>query len=417
VAAALREASLDAFNNLVDLCLDRDAAFLVIAGDIYDGADRGIRAQLRFRDGLGRLSDAGIATFVVHGNHDPVESGWSAVSAWPPLVTIFGSETVEAVPVHRDGKLLAVVQGISYGRRDVSENLALRFAPPAGPGIHVGVLHCNVAGSTGGHEDYSPCSLQDLRRAGLDYWALGHIHARSVLSGRPYGEEPWVVYPGNLQARSPKASEQGAKGACVVVVSGGRVGSLEFVACDRIRYATIDVDLAPFASLDVLRDALASAARAEIARAGGRSVILRAHLSGRSELHVPLRARQSLGELLASLRDDFTPGDPWAWWDRLEDASAPPIDLDDLRGGSDFAADLIAIAEELATACTEPAIVPGLEPSLPIDFLDDITSTLPKALRARAMASELSAGELLGAGLMAALDELGAGETLNQAVS
>jgi hypothetical protein len=36
VAAALREASLDAFNNLVDLCLDRDAAFLVIAGDIYD---------------------------------------------------------------------------------------------------------------------------------------------------------------------------------------------------------------------------------------------------------------------------------------------------------------------------------------------------------------------------------------------
>ena len=47
-----------------------------------------------------------------------------------------------------------------------------------------------------------------------------------LLSGRPYGDEPWVVYPGNLQARSPKPSEQGAKGAYVVTVSAGRVGSL-----------------------------------------------------------------------------------------------------------------------------------------------------------------------------------------------
>ena len=69
VAEQLREASLAAFDSLVELCLERRAAFLVVAGDVYDGPERGLRAQLRFRDGLARLSDAGISSFVVHGNH------------------------------------------------------------------------------------------------------------------------------------------------------------------------------------------------------------------------------------------------------------------------------------------------------------------------------------------------------------
>ena len=79
------------------------------------------RRQLikRFLDGLARLSEAGIATFVVHGNHDPVEAGWSAIGTWPAGVTVFGTESVDAVPVMVGGTQIAVVQGISYWRRDV----------------------------------------------------------------------------------------------------------------------------------------------------------------------------------------------------------------------------------------------------------------------------------------------------------
>src|SRR4249920_302718 len=71
VATALRDASLSAFDALVELALREQAAFLVVAGDIYDGAERGVRAQLRFLAGLRRLSDAGVQVLVVHGNHDP----------------------------------------------------------------------------------------------------------------------------------------------------------------------------------------------------------------------------------------------------------------------------------------------------------------------------------------------------------
>ena len=94
VAQELREASLAAFDAIVELCLERKAAFLVVAGDIYDGAERGLRAQLRFAAGLDLLSREGIPSFVVHGNHDPVKTGWSAVSSWPAGVTVFTSDEV-----------------------------------------------------------------------------------------------------------------------------------------------------------------------------------------------------------------------------------------------------------------------------------------------------------------------------------
>jgi exonuclease SbcD len=412
VARALREASLEAFENLVTLCLDRRAAFLVIAGDVYDGADRGIRAQLRFRDGLGRLSDAGIATFVAHGNHDPIDSGWAAVSTWPPLVTVFGTESVEVAPVVRDGRQIALVHGISYWRRDVRENLALRFSRSGGPGIEVGVLHCNV-GAAEDHDDYSPCSLDDLLRSGLHYWALGHIHSRTVLSGRPHGDEPWVVYPGNLQARSPKSSEAGAKGAVVVNVAGGRIAGIEFVACDRIRYATVEVDLTSLASIEAVRDALLQAACNEIRRADNRSIVLHARLTGRSDMHATLLRTDALSDLLESLRDEFRPDPPWCWWDRIDGAGAPVLDLLELKNGADFAGDLIALTEELVERCAVPALALGLDAELPLDLVDDITSTLPRTLRTRAMACDLRAGELLNAGLLAGLVELGVG--LNEA--
>jgi DNA repair exonuclease SbcCD nuclease subunit len=43
-----------------------------------------------------------------------------------------------------------------------------------------------------GHDAYAPCELTDLTNAGFDYWALGHVHERRVLS-----RTPWIVYPGN----------------------------------------------------------------------------------------------------------------------------------------------------------------------------------------------------------------------------
>ena len=73
VGRALNEATFQSWTNIVDLAIREGVDFVVIAGDVYDSSDRSLRAQFRFRDGLKRLSDHGIPSFVAFGNHDPAE--------------------------------------------------------------------------------------------------------------------------------------------------------------------------------------------------------------------------------------------------------------------------------------------------------------------------------------------------------
>jgi DNA repair protein SbcD/Mre11 len=342
-AARLRDASLEAWDRLVALTLERDAAFLVLAGDIYDGATRGLRAQLRFRDGLERLSRAGAHAFIVHGNHDPLD-GWSAIARWPDRVTIFGPDAVASVPVERDGRRIATVHGISYASRDVRDNLALRFRRSDAPGLHVGLLHATVTSAAGAaeHAAYSPCTLADLAAAGMDYWALGHVHQRATLREGA----PWVVYPGNLQGRSMKPSERGAKGATVVTVHGGSVTGVEFVACDGVRFAAVDTDIVELEDMGALQDAVLDAVQSAARDAGGRALLCRVRLTGTGGLSGALGEPGTLDELLRAVRDALDAAGN-AWCERIENATRPALDFERIRARGDLAAEALARADAL----------------------------------------------------------------------
>ena len=121
VARALHDATFAAYENIIEFCIDERVDALLVAGDVYDSSDRSLRAQLRFVEGLKRLDDAGIRSFVCHGNHDPLD-GWEARLDYPPGCTRFGPD-FEAVPVFEDDPERAVVHGISYPTRDVYDNL------------------------------------------------------------------------------------------------------------------------------------------------------------------------------------------------------------------------------------------------------------------------------------------------------
>lgn len=400
IAAELREASLDAFDAVIDLAIAREAAFVLIAGDVYDGAERGLRAQLRFRDGLARLSESGIESFVVHGNHDPVTTGWSAVTSWPAHAHIFPSDDVTVFAVERNGERLATVQGISYATAATTENLALRFARPAGAGIHIGLLHCNVQGVADGYDNYSPCSLEDLRRTGLDYLALGHIHQRRILAGQD-GIGPWIVYSGNTQARTPRRSEQEPKGATVVHVEESRVDHLEFVPCDQVRYLETEVSIDQIEDLGALGDALEAAAAAALEAADGRGVVLRARLSGRGQVHRDLIRADSLPDLLSSLRD-VAPSSPFCWWDAIEDETASTLDLDEIRGRGDFAADLLAVTDQVTTDA-------DLQAQVAASLLSGAPAAIAEAAKALLADPERRAHLLERAGLLA-LDKVVGGD-------
>lgn len=353
IAAALRDASLEAWDALVNLTVEERADFLVLVGDIYDGADRGVRAQLRFLHGIERLASRGITGFIVYGNHDPLD-GWSAIRRWPSNVTIFGSDGIETVPVERRGERIAYVQGVSYPRRDVAENLALRFRRTSDVGFHIGLLHCNVGRPA--HANYSPCTVGDLRNAAMDYWALGHIHKRETLSeGRP-----WIVYPGNLQGRSLKSSEQGAKGAVVVDVEDDRVAGLRFAPLDRVRSEVREINISDIVDIPELERRLATLVDELREQGEGRGLLLRVRLSGRGALHADLGRYGRLLELLSAMRASERGREPFVWWEGLADETRPTLDLETIASRKDFSAEVLAARDALlADSVQRRALIDG----------------------------------------------------------
>ncbi|MBN1106813.1 MAG: DNA repair exonuclease [Deltaproteobacteria bacterium] len=336
VAGVMRDATLHAFESVIRLCLRKKVDFLLVAGDVYDGADRNLRAQVRFRDGLVRLHEAGICSFIVHGNHDPLE-GWSSSLEWPPSVHIFGDQ-VETAGARKGDALLARVQGISYAKREERRNLSLLFGRKDAT-FHIGLLHANVGQDTG-HEAYAPCSLDDLRRAGMDYWALGHVHRARILAEGP----PTVVYPGNTQGRSVR--EAGRRGCYLVRVSEDRHVDLEFHGTEAVGWAFREVSIRDLRTEQDLLDTLEGTCRDLAGEASGRPVMARIHLTGSGPLYGSLQNQGQVSDLLKILREKGLSGSPVVWVEQVRIGVTPERDVKVLMEANDFVGELLRVSRE-----------------------------------------------------------------------
>ncbi len=349
--ALLRDATMHAWRNVVALAIAERVDFVVVAGDVFERSSPTLLGQTRFRDGLAELARAGIGSYVVHGNHDPLDgSSWAPSLAFPPEAHRFGTAPGEAVSVLRDGTELARIHGQSYPRSAVTENLAATFRRGDEP-FAIGLLHANV-GDRPGHGNYAPCSLDDLRNSGIDYWALGHIHQPGILTDAG----TLAVYCGNPQGRDP--GEMGPRGAWLVDVDAAGRARAEFRACDVVRWSSAEIQIDALetdeALLAAVRLALAEAATA----AEERSVLLNLRLTGRGALHRTLRRPGYLDDLRRVTNEDLASGGPVAWLESVVDASRPPVDLAARRAVADFAGDFLRTVESARRADrgTDPAL-------------------------------------------------------------
>jgi DNA repair protein SbcD/Mre11 len=227
-----------ALDRLVALCIDERADLLLLAGDLFDANLRDHKAGLYFVSQMLRLREHGIRVLSVRGNHD-ADSRIVLCLLLPDNVIEVGLDGPETVHLEDLG---VAVHGQSYRIRATFDNLVTRFPPPVRGALNVGLLHTSAEGRAG-HDPYAPCTLRQLYDSGYDYWALGHVHAREV-----HTRGAVVVFPGNLQGRSPR--EPGPKGATVVTVEDGRVKALEHRAVDVVRFGRVGVSVTDAASLD-----------------------------------------------------------------------------------------------------------------------------------------------------------------------
>ncbi len=260
-----------ALGRLVDLACERQVALLVIAGDIFDGDHPDARSVLYFTQQMARFTRSGGRVIFIRGNHDADQRLVQALRL-PEGVRLLDHRRPETVELPDLG---LAVHGQSFASRAVADNLA-RSYPRARPGlVNIGLLHTALDGSSGGHERYAPCSRADLEAAGYDYWALGHVHARAVVS-----EAPWIVYAGNLQGRH--VNETGAKGATLVTVAAGRIAAVEACPLDVFRFARLRIDISGAPTLEAVWRWVGEGLRQAEAEAEGRGLAVRVTLCGTS---------------------------------------------------------------------------------------------------------------------------------------
>jgi DNA repair protein SbcD/Mre11 len=316
----LQESVFESFDRIADLAVSEDADFVVIAGDVFDEGNESPRTRNRFCDTVRRM---GVPCFIAYGNHDH-NRRWDESIPLPDNATVVPAEGCSFV-FEKDGAAVASVSGASFGKRHESRDLTESVAGE--PGLFsVGVVHCSVD-APAGETDYSPCKLSEMKARGIDYWALGHIHLRAVLS-----EHPYAVYPGNIQGRSPK--ETGEKGAYVVTVRDGRVSDLTFKATQSIRWESADADITG-KSLDGLIS--------DISAKVPKGSLVRLSLKGRGDLDRMVRLDpDGFSEAVRSKTGCTVTG--------IEARTGPDMDLEARRRSGDFTASVLNAADALSQA-------------------------------------------------------------------
>ena len=300
----LQQSTFTAFDRFIDYAVKEQPDFILIVGDVYDGEDRSLRAQIRFQQGMQRLFDVGIPVFVTYGNHDHLAGNWTRVSL-TANVQVFSDE-VEQKQMTVKGKDV-FLHGFSYPQRHVREPMIEKYPSAHGEGIHIGLLHGSVAGDSA-HAVYAPFTIRELQEKNYHYWALGHIHKRQQLV-----EYPPIVYPGNLQGRHRK--EQGIKGFYDISLSSEKA-SLKFVETSDIVFTELTISCEGIEFADAWLTKCQEAIDGLVAESGSVVVeLVMEHVEGLSD---DLQGASTESEWLDVLREQYSGMEPFVWISSIE---------------------------------------------------------------------------------------------------
>lgn len=305
----IRTATRRAFENLVDFAVRESVAFVVIAGDLWDGTWPDAGPGLFFISQARRLRQAGIPVYLVKGNHD-AENTLTRDLRFPENVHVFGHVRPETMRIE---SINVAIHGQSFREKNTTLDLAGMY-PAAVPGaFNIGLLHTCLEGDER-HYAYAPASVASLAAKGYQYWALGHVHQRRGLErdGVP------IVFPGNLQGRY--IPETGPKGCELVTVDDEMRISSRFEPLDAVRWLEETVDLTGASSLDDADSLVSETLRNAKAEHGGRLLAVRLHLKGITELTAELPRGQDLRDRFTGIAIDL--GE--IWLERISIETLPP---------------------------------------------------------------------------------------------
>jgi DNA repair protein SbcD/Mre11 len=371
----IRGATRRALANLVELAIAERVAFVLFAGDLYDGDWKDYNTGLFFAMQMTKLREAGIQAFIIAGNHDAA-SQVTRYLRLPENVTMFSVQQPETV---RLAACDVAIHGQGFGKRAVTDDLSAAYPDPDPRLFNIGLLHTSVDGREG-HEPYAPCSLGGLLSKGYHYWALGHVHAREILY-----RDPWVVFPGNIQGRHVR--EVGPKGCTLVTVRHDQVVSVDHRDLDVLRWLICNVDVSGARTGDDVVEHVRQALVRQLADGSDRPLATRIRLMGACQAHGEFSANlDRWTNEIRTVATDVSNGTLWIEQVKLQ--TRTQADLDQMLARDDALGDLLRALLEWETDEPFLAEVAGefqqLSRKLPIELRsgdDPVDLDNPQGLR------------------------------------
>ncbi len=277
----IRSATRRALENLVALAIEREVDFVLIAGDLYDGDWKDHNTGLFFVAQMARLRETRIPVIAIRGNHDAANKMTRSLRL-PDNVELLSHRRAETAQLAKLKELGVAVHGRSFAKAAELDNLAIDYPEPKAGMFNIGLLHTSLSGIEG-HASYAPCTVDDLRSAGYDYWALGHVHQRRTLC-----EDPPILFPGNIQGRHVR--ELGAKGCLLVSVEDRGHVEIEFQSLDVFRWALCEVDARSLDGTDEVLERLSDELSRLMRDSDGLPLAVRVTISGCCQAHDRLRS-------------------------------------------------------------------------------------------------------------------------------
>ncbi len=330
----IRSATRRAFNNLVRLAIEEQVAFVLLAGDLYDGDWKDYNTGLYFMQRMGQLREVGIRVFMVAGNHDAASQITKHLRL-PGNVKMFATRAPEQVILE---ELNVAIHGQGFATRSITDDLSQAYPKGDSRYFNIGLLHTCLDGKPG-HEPYAPCTADSLRSKGYQYWALGHVHKREVV-----GDDPWIVFPGNIQGRHIR--ETGPKGCTLVTVDNGEVVQVEHRNLDVMRWSLCELDVTDTESIEGIFELVREGLQGVIDAAEGRPVAVRLILQGACSAHSVLHAeREHWIQEYRALATGL--GGAGIWLEKVSIKTRPAVSADEVVARDDALGGLLRAIREM----------------------------------------------------------------------
>lgn len=332
----IRGATRRALENLVNLAIEEKVAFVLFAGDIYDGDWPDFNTGLFFIKQMAILQSEGIKVYMVAGNHD-ADNKMTKKLRMPENVYTFSSKKSKTVLID---ELESAIHGQSFATVSTSENLATGFPASKNNYFNIGLLHTSVDGREG-HADYSPCTLNHLINKGYDYWALGHIHKREVLN-----EEPMIVFPGNTQGRH--ARETGRKGCTLITVKDGKIDAADHHSLDVLRWDRCEINVSGVENTEEILGLLKGALDKVVMENPECTLAVRIVVMGETKAHYEIHrdtdnfVNECRAQVLSSFGEDI-------WVEKVKIETSPPAGTDSNLEGQDLIRGILKRIEDISS--------------------------------------------------------------------